>query len=308
MSVRSPLFYRKAKVGTLAVEDVSLSTGKRFYVHSTGTDGASYGTTPDAPFATIDYAIGKCTASKGDIIYVMEGHTETLAATIALDVAGVQIIGLGRGALRPKITGLTGIAMVTMTAANVTIRNIHLLAVAGVTYIVNGSAAAVAPIFEDVIFEQVAVPVKAVHFAGLLGGYGAEFTRCTFIARVNGPDYCVHFSSSAGDYWTMDKCVANYLVAGLDEAVVYSDHLQKGYLIKDCTFLGLDKYHVQVTSSVGAMCDGVMANTRIVCTGALASTVDLTDVANGLGHIDVLATDEKDKYGARIAAGMVSAQ
>ena len=33
------------------------------------------------PFSTIDYAIGKCKASRGDVIYVMPGHAETVTAT-----------------------------------------------------------------------------------------------------------------------------------------------------------------------------------------------------------------------------------
>ena len=45
------------------------------------------------PFATIDYAIGRCTGSRGDIIAVMPGHTEDIAAAggITLDVAGVAV-------------------------------------------------------------------------------------------------------------------------------------------------------------------------------------------------------------------------
>ena len=58
------------------------------------------------PFSTIDYAIGRCTAGRGDIIMVMPGHAETIsaAAGITMDVNGVAIIGLGTGLLRPTIT------------------------------------------------------------------------------------------------------------------------------------------------------------------------------------------------------------
>ena len=57
------------------------------------------------PYATIDYAIGQCVANRGDIIVVMPGHTETIsaAAGVAQDVAGVAVIGLGDGSLRPTI-------------------------------------------------------------------------------------------------------------------------------------------------------------------------------------------------------------
>lgn len=305
MSVRSSLYYRRGVGGKVAIEDMSNSTGKRFFVHYTdGTDGTAYGFTPDKPFKTISYALASCTANKHDIVYVMEGHAETLAATIT-PVAGCEIIGLGRGAARPKVTGLTGIAMLTLSAANVTIRNIHFLAVTGTTYIAKGTAAS--PIFEDCILEQVAVPVKAVAFAGLNAGLGAQFIRCTFISKVNGPDYCVAFASSAGDYWLMEDCTANYMVAGLDEAVVTSNHKQLGYVIKDCTFLGLDKYCVEVTSSVGAMIDGVMIGTMMHATGALASTEDLLDAAKGMGLVGSLATDDKSKWAVPISTAQASA-
>lgn len=78
------------------------------------------------PFATIDYAIGQCTAGRGDIIYVMPGHAETIgsAAAIALDVAGVAIIGLGVGSLRPTLNYTATGSTITMSAANCSIKNV----------------------------------------------------------------------------------------------------------------------------------------------------------------------------------------
>lgn len=79
------------------------------------------------PFATIDYAIGKCLASRGDIIVVKPGHTETIATDggITADVADVAIIGLGSGTSRPTVTlGTLAAAAVVVSAANVTMMNI----------------------------------------------------------------------------------------------------------------------------------------------------------------------------------------
>ena len=111
--------------------------GKVFFVNSTSVlaatdDGVAGADTPSAgtyqrPFATIDYAIGQCTASRGDIIMVMPGHTETVSAAgdIACDVAGVAIIGLGSGTLRPTITLDTATtASITVSAANVAFKNV----------------------------------------------------------------------------------------------------------------------------------------------------------------------------------------
>jgi hypothetical protein len=99
--------------------------GQVFWVHSgTGSDGNKG--TFDRPFGTIDYAIGRCTASRGDIIMVKAGHTETIsaAAGIALDVIGVAIIGTGTGALRPTINFTATTSTFAISAANCSVYNI----------------------------------------------------------------------------------------------------------------------------------------------------------------------------------------
>ncbi len=113
---------------------VTTNPGEVFWVNGSsvlakGGVGGSNGNpgTYQKPFATIDYAIGKCTASRGDVIMVMPGHTETISAAggIACDVAGVSIVGLGKGSLRPTITLDTAItASLTISAANVTLHNL----------------------------------------------------------------------------------------------------------------------------------------------------------------------------------------
>ena len=81
----------------------------------------------NAPFGTIEYAIARCTAGRGDIIFVKPGHAETIAdaTTLTLDVAGVAIIGLGVGSARPTLTFTTiATANIPVTAANVSVKNI----------------------------------------------------------------------------------------------------------------------------------------------------------------------------------------
>lgn len=80
-------------------------------------------------FATVDAAIGACTANAGDTIYVLPGHTETVTATsIALDVAGVQVIGLGSGSALPTFTFGAAAATITVTGASTTWKNTKLVA------------------------------------------------------------------------------------------------------------------------------------------------------------------------------------
>ena len=85
----------------------------------------------DAPFSTIDYAIGRCTANRGDIIFVKPGHAETVstATALALDVAGVAIVGLGFGDNRPTLTLDTATtATIGVTAANMSMQNMIITA------------------------------------------------------------------------------------------------------------------------------------------------------------------------------------
>lgn len=101
--------------------------GNVFWVHSgTGSDG--YKGTFDRPFGTIDYAIGRCTASRGDVIMVKAGHTETIsaAAGIALDVIGVAVVGMGTGTLRPTINFTATASTLTISAASCTLYNVLL--------------------------------------------------------------------------------------------------------------------------------------------------------------------------------------
>lgn len=112
------------------------NTGAVFYVNNSttglltgaiqGSNGNS-GTSPLEPFATIDYAIGRCTANRGDTIYVMPGHSETLqaASAITCDVDGIEIVGIGTGSSRPQlIFGTSTAASVVISADAVKIKNI----------------------------------------------------------------------------------------------------------------------------------------------------------------------------------------
>ena len=82
------------------------TTGDVYFVHSSTGNANNTGLTPSDALATIDGAINKCTASQGDIIIVMPGHAENIAAATSLvvDVAGISIIGLGRGRNRPVLS------------------------------------------------------------------------------------------------------------------------------------------------------------------------------------------------------------
>ncbi len=84
------------------------------------------------PFATINQALDKCLANRGDIILVMPGYAETISsagAGVTFDVAGVAVIGLGSGSLKPSFTLDTAIdADVDLTADDVILYNLRFIA------------------------------------------------------------------------------------------------------------------------------------------------------------------------------------
>ena len=95
--------------------------------HSAASDTDNSGKDRDKPLATIDAAVGKCSANNGDVIIVAEGHSEsiTAAAGIAFDVAGIRVIGMGHGAARPTITFSSAItADIDIDAASVVLENL----------------------------------------------------------------------------------------------------------------------------------------------------------------------------------------
>lgn len=124
--------------------------GRVFWVNSTsvlapgGVGGSNNNDgTYQRPFATIDYAVGQCTANRGDIIMVMPGHSETIssATSLVFDVAGVAVIGLGTGSLRPDLNFTATAGSVEVDAADVTLYNLTFTAdVTGVVVGVNVDA------------------------------------------------------------------------------------------------------------------------------------------------------------------------
>lgn len=105
-------------------------------------------------FATIDAAIGACTANAGDVIIVAPGHTEAVTSTsLNADVAGITIIGLGTGSLKPTLTFGATDSAVNVTAANIKFKNIRCQAGIGdvVTAFLHATAAQ-NTVYEDIEF------------------------------------------------------------------------------------------------------------------------------------------------------------
>ena len=161
---RSGLSWTKQRGSLLPViQDLHLYTGNVFWVMTGGNDSAGAGLNPDDPFATIDFAIGQCTATQGDVIFVMPGHTETIsgAAGIAADVAGISIIGIGDGADTPTITFSATGSTFAISAANVVVKNFRVTCTAATTKMMHVTAAGC--LLDGIrYFEGSAIPLQFV--------------------------------------------------------------------------------------------------------------------------------------------------
>jgi len=90
---------------------------------SDGNDGSFLG-----PFATLKYAVSRCKAGRGDKIYIKPGHVEALSGALAIDInlAGIDIEGLGAGIERPTFTLGTTATTMSISANDVKLKNIVL--------------------------------------------------------------------------------------------------------------------------------------------------------------------------------------
>ena len=97
-----------------------------FFVDSGNGSNNNGGRSPDRAVATLNYAIGLCTANRGDVIICLPGHAENIAATggVTADKAGVNIVGVGTGTLRPTFTYTATASTFAISAANVYVNNI----------------------------------------------------------------------------------------------------------------------------------------------------------------------------------------
>lgn len=83
------------------------------------------------PYSTIAQALAKCQPYRGDVIYVLPGHSENCATAgaININVNGVHIKGLGKpfGRKMPQILLTAAAGSVYVSAPNVTIEGIAIL-------------------------------------------------------------------------------------------------------------------------------------------------------------------------------------
>lgn len=114
-----------------------IPTGKTFFVSSVVGNDGNHGRNTTKPVATLAIALSKCVAGRGDVIYLMPQHAETVSAAggVNVNVEGVQIVGCGMGDDRATFTFGATAATMTITAPDVVLRNI--VTVTGIDQVVS---------------------------------------------------------------------------------------------------------------------------------------------------------------------------
>lgn len=196
--------------------------GEVFWVNNSttlakGAIGGSNGNSGDRlhPFSTIDYAIGRCTAGRGDIIVVMPNHAENLAtaAVIAADVAGVAIVGLGTGTARPTLSWTAAAATLAVSAANISFVNLRFIAnFLDVTTMFDLTGAADGLTFENCLFSDTSTVLCAINFVtAATGADNIAFVNCNVTGKSADNDS--FFTGVAHDGFIVDRCQMQFDVA-----------------------------------------------------------------------------------------------
>lgn len=178
----------------------------------------------ETPFATIDYAIGKCTANNGDVIYVLPGHTENLttATSINCDVAGVSIIGLGNGTLIPTLSTTAAAGSITIGTTNITLQHLRLTAnyATGTTTMITVAAAGDGAIIRGIQFRDTSATSEAlIHIQVATTVTDMVIENCNLVTAAGSMTSSIYFVGTSTD------CIIrnNYFFTDCSASVI--DHL-----------------------------------------------------------------------------------
>lgn len=252
----------------------NLGTGKVFYVDS-GVGSDTYtGTKPEWATATLDAAVNLCTANRGDVIFVMQGHTETLGSAadgVDVDVAGITIIGLGNGSLQPKfdytgdVTGAFAIG-----TDDVTLYNLKFHAnITDVNEAIDIEAGSAGVTIANCVFDLEAEGTD--DFLECIDSAGAASDRlqvigCKFYMGAGACNAAIKTLDS--DYMRIVGCefYGDYATANINNITTASNHITiKDNLIFNGTIGGNGGLNAQPGIELVATTTGIIANNFIAC-------------------------------------------
>lgn len=184
------------------------------YVDSTNADAANsagYGRTKTKPYATLAYAFTQ--AEAGDIIVLMDGHTESIAIDIDINIP-LTIVGSGQASGKPTVKlsldGPAGasVAMLVVSADNVQLRNIWFQAHKAAATIYTVSVTGDNCLIKDCYFEGNENNNAAIVNGGISAAELLRLNGCTFVSTSEtDTDLCPTAVQAASGIWEIDNCV-----------------------------------------------------------------------------------------------------
>lgn len=298
---RANAFASQQPGGAYFLQGAESNPGNTFFVDSThpaASDAVGGGRSPDAPLATIDYAIGLCAANQGDRIIVMPAHAESKAASgdlFTLDISGVEIVGLRSGALRPVLTLGHASATCTISAANCRIRGLKVISdIADVAVGFTASATADGLVVEDCWFTSGALTKElkiAISIAAACTDVKIRGCRFETIATdETGSETHAIFCAGAADSLEVTDCFmyGNFGTAAIDAATAASVRifLARNYIHNIDSTNGL-------AISLHASTTGVVSDNRLL--GLKTNTVPL--VSAGCSNFENYTTAAVNESG-----------
>lgn len=275
-------FYDRASV---AVKLPNVIPNNIFYVDSSNSAASSSndGLTRAKPFSTLAQALAKCTDSRGDVVILLPGHSETLASTTAgvtISQSGVSILGVGNARNRPLLTCAgADIVGALLSGSNNVIKNVRMVGSASQTTAssVILSVTGTDNTIEDCVFEHGgAGPLQACR---MTAATRTTWRGCTWLGTAAGPDVAIAVMSTSRNC-RFENLVFNYAgSSGLDSAAIWtSTTADCGGSVYDRLYgLSMDLTLLDLNSSQAAKGDSLLINSALVSNAAitLANSLDL---------------------------------
>jgi hypothetical protein len=284
-------------------------TGEVFYVDSGVTaegDGTSWTQAKD----TLDEAIALCTAARGDVILVAQGHQEVKAAAgdvFTLDIAGTTVIGVSNG-------GCSG--AVASGAATNNLMPVFILDHADATATISAANCRISGLrFES----DVADNANGVTLAATADG--AVITGCLFSDGAAAEELVIGVSIAAGcddvqisgcRFYTVPTggCASGIKFVGASaRSVIVGNWIQGDYsasCIDGVTAAGTlltisDNYLINIDSTAGSCIDMHASTTGMTCNNRMMGGKSIADTWIAAGMVSI----ENYGTGAVSASGLV---
>ncbi len=193
------------------------------HTNALDADDTEHGHSFEKPLATIDYAIGLCTAGEGSIIFVAPGHNDPLGnAQIDFNISDITIIGIGEGTNKPTVNYDHANSSVDIGANNIHLINLRFLpAITDVLVGVDIETGVTGTIIENCVWDEgenaadefvLSVDIKA-------GCNNTKITNCKFRTKVAAAGCTNGIQlNDASDNVIIEKCrlLGNYSNAAIN--------------------------------------------------------------------------------------------